>query len=216
MPADPAAPTPPTSNLHDPENVVGNFYDKYQSRNPIARLLMRGFMGAVTDLFERQPRDEVLEVGCGEGELAQHFVSHPGASPRRFVASDISLAQRRAGLSERIEWREASIYELPFDDDSFDLVICCEVLEHIKDPARGLQELARVSRNQVLLSTPWEPVWRGLNMARGKYWRAWGNTPGHIQHFSRRGLIELASSKLRIRDIRRPLPWTVILGDVER
>ena len=42
-----------------------------------------------------------------------------------------------------------------------------EVLEHLQDPDRGLAECARVAREWVLISTPWEPAWRMLNMARG-------------------------------------------------
>jgi hypothetical protein len=96
------------------------------------------------------------------------------------------------------------------------LVVCCEVLEHLERPAAGVAELARVARRHVLLSTPWEPVWRVMNMARGRYWRALGNTPGHIQHFSRRGLRSLADTRLRVSATRTPLPWTVLLGEPRR
>ncbi|MCA9691003.1 MAG: hypothetical protein KC636_15460, partial [Myxococcales bacterium] len=93
---------------------------------------------------------------------------------------------------------------------------CCEVLEHLEDPAAGLAELARVARGHVLLSTPWEPAWRAMNVARGRYLRALGNTPGHIQHFSRRGLLRLAQTRLDVVAVRRPLPWTVLLGTPRR
>src|SRR5690606_37782612 len=95
---------------------------------------------------------------------------------------------------------------------SFDVVVCCEVHEHLDEPARGLAEIARVARERVLISTPWEPVWRALNMARGKYLRDLGNTPGHVQHFSRADLRRLAATRLNIHEPRTPLPWTVILG----
>jgi hypothetical protein len=79
-----------------------------------------------------------------------------------------------------------------------------------------MAELARVAGDRVLISTPWEPVWRAMNMARGKYLRELGNTPGHLQHFSRQGLRALASAELSILEIRTPLPWTVILGEPRR
>ena len=50
-------------------------------------------------------------------------------------------------------------------------------------------------------------------MARGKYLADYGNTPGHIQHFSRSGLIKLAETRLKIVAKRTPLPWTVLLGE---
>lgn len=195
------------------ENVVGNFYDKYQSRNPIARLLTQGFLDAVTELYSKVGARTVLEVGCGEGALAGHLW-HNGPRPERFLATDLSL--ERVNPNEHpagLEWAEASIYELPFEEGAFDLVVCCEVLEHLEDPAAGLAEVARVSSGSVIVSTPWEPVWRALNMARLKYVRDLGNTPGHLQHFSREGLRELASHHLRILDMRTPLPWTVLLGE---
>ena len=197
-------------------NVVGNVYDKYGTRNPIARAMMREFLATVTGLFNTCGAQTVLEVGCGEGKLATHLMEHAVNPPGRFVASDISLAEVGARDDTPIEFVEASIYDLPFETSSFDLVLCCEVLEHLDRPRDGMAELARVSARHVILSTPWEPVWRILNVARGKYLSALGNTPGHLQHFSRRALIDLASSHLEVRQVRRPLPWTVILGSTDR
>jgi ubiquinone/menaquinone biosynthesis C-methylase UbiE len=195
-------------------NVVGNFEDKYASQNPIAKALVAGFLDAVTELFVlADPRDKaVLEVGCGEGKLATRLIRNAPA-PARYLATDVSLDRLIPDLDPRIETAEASAYALPYADASFDVVVCCEVLEHLDDPARGLAELARVARERVLISTPWEPVWRAMNMARGKYLRALGNTPGHVQHFSRAALERLAATQLHIHCMRTPLPWTVILGE---
>ncbi len=195
------------------ENVVGNAYDKYGSKNPIERALMNGFLAAVGASYDRVAPRDVLEVGCGEGKLAHHLVTRPGKPrPDRFVACDLSLGALAPGLDPLIETREASVYELPFADRSFDLVVCCEVLEHLEDPRRGLAEVARVSRRGVIVSTPREPLWRALNLARGKYVRDLGNTPGHVQHFSSGGLVGLVASQLEVADVRKPLPWTVVLG----
>jgi ubiquinone/menaquinone biosynthesis C-methylase UbiE len=192
--------------------VVGNVYDKYGSRNPIARLLMRNFLEAVTDLYARSSPRSVLEVGCGEGHLAQHLIVH-GGRPERFEATDIDTSRVVPEIDPLITVREASIYDLPYEDDTFDLVVCCEVLEHVERPAEALAEVARVASRRVLVSTPWEPVWRMLNVMRGRYLRDLGNTPGHIQHFSRSALERLASTRLRVLSRRRPLPWTILLGE---
>jgi len=192
--------------------LVGNVYDKYGTRNPVARALMAGFLGAVTDLYARVSPSSVLEVGCGEGRLAAHLVKS-AARPSRFVACDVDLGAVDPRIDPLIEFRVASAYELPFADASFDLVVCCEVLEHLQEPERGLAEVARVARDAVLLSTPREPLWRLLNLARGRYWGALGNTPGHVQHFGRRALEHLASDRLRVVECRTPLPWTVLLGE---
>ncbi len=193
------------------ENVVGNYYDKYATKNVISRALVGGFLSSVTGLYQRAEPETVLEVGCGEGKLADHLV-RSGPRPSRFLATDLSLERRAPDVDPLVEFAEASVYELPFDDGSFDLVMCCEVLEHLERPQEALREVARVARRFVLISTPWEPIWRMMNMARGKYLRDLGNTPGHIQHFGRADLIELAKTSVEVVAIRKPLPWTVILG----
>lgn len=194
-------------------NVVGNVYDKYATRNPVARAMMQGFLAAVTDLYRRGSPATVLEVGCGEGKLAQYLVTH-APRPARFVACDLDLGAVAPGLDPLIELRVASVYHLPFGDATFDLVVCCEVLEHLHDPERGLAEVARVARRAAVISTPREPLWRILNVARGRYLRDFGNTPGHVQHFGRDGLKRLVGGRLRIVDCRNPVPWTVLLAEV--
>ncbi len=198
--------------MSEQPNIVGNVFDKYETKNPIARGLMSGFLSAVTGLYQRVGAASVLEVGCGEGKLADHLVKS-GPRPDEFLAVDISLDRVREDLDPLIVFRNESIYELPFEDGRFELVVCCEVLEHLEHPAQGLSELARVAARAVLISTPWEPLWRVMNIARGKYLSDWGNTPGHLQHFSRRGLISLAETELKIVGNRTPLPWTVLLGE---
>src|SRR5579872_28199 len=196
----------------DRGNVVGNAYDKYGTGHPVERAIVGRFLRAITRLYERAAPETVLEVGCGEGHLAAHLLAHAPV-PSRFVASDADLAALAPGLDPRIETRRASVYELPFADESFDLVLCCEVLEHLSEPRRGLAEVARVARCKVIVSTPREPLWRILNVARGRYLWAFGNTPGHVQHFSRRGLEELAASSLRVVESRAVLPWTILMGE---
>lgn len=194
------------------DNIVGNVYDKYNSDNPLTRFLMRGFLNSMTELYNFIEPASVLEVGCGEGALANYLLEHSSKRPQRFEASDLSLDALKAETDPLIKFRESSIYELPYSVNSFDLVVCSEVLEHLEYPGRGLVEIARVAEKGVLLSVPWEPVWRVLNMARGRYIKALGNTPGHIQHFSRQGLINLVQTHLQIAKTRTPLPWTILLG----
>jgi len=104
-----------------------------------------------------------------------------------------------------------SIYDLDPQEDRADLVVCCEVLEHLEDPEKALQVLRSISGTRLILSVPLEPVWRMLNMARGKYWNEWGNTPGHIQHWSRQEFIGLVEKYFRVIEVRSPLPWTMVL-----
>jgi 2-polyprenyl-3-methyl-5-hydroxy-6-metoxy-1,4-benzoquinol methylase len=94
-----------------------------------------------------------------------------------------------------------------------DLVVCCEVLEHVPDPEVALDRLHGLTRRHLIASVPREPLWRALNMARLKYLPTFGNTPGHIQHWSSRAFVALMSRRFRLLEVRRPLPWTMILAE---
>lgn len=194
--------------------IAGNVTDKYGAKNPIARLLMRRFLDAVGALYARSAAEQVLEVGCGEGELLAALRRRHAA---RFVGTDLSPAILDVARARQpaLPLAAQSATALAFPARSFDLVIACEVLEHLPDPLAGLRELARVSRRHVIVSVPHEPVWRLLNLARGAYVRALGNTPGHIQHWSRGGFVRFVSQALRVREVRAPLPWTVIAATVD-
>jgi SAM-dependent methyltransferase len=192
---------------------TGNSYDKYSSRNPIERRLMAGFFEALdSSLPEAEPRT-VLEVGVGEGEVSAHLRDlYAGAS---IVGADLPDPARHDDWRGRgVTGLFADIVRLPFPGRSFDLIMAIEVLEHVPDPAAALRELARLGRGHLVLSVPREPVWRAANMARGKYLSALGNTPGHIQHWSRRRFADLVSSQFDVVSVRSPFPWTMVAARV--
>ena len=56
-----------------------------------------------------------------------------------------------------------------------------------------MAEMARVARRHLLVSVPREPLWRGLNVARGAYLSDLGNTPGHVNHWSKRSFVAMLS-----------------------
>jgi 2-polyprenyl-3-methyl-5-hydroxy-6-metoxy-1,4-benzoquinol methylase len=197
--------------------VAGNVYDKYRTRNPIARRLMAGFERSMFELLEMaRPVTSVLEVGCGEGvvtaQLARFF---PGA---RVVGCDLSpqiVAEARE-RHPRLTFEVQSIYDAGDHDRNFDLVVACEVLEHLEDPARALHAIARASRRHLFVSVPREPLWRLLNLARGRYWTRLGNTPGHLQHWSAAAFLRLLAAETEVCGIRAPTPWTQALCQVRR
>jgi hypothetical protein len=89
------------------------------------------------------------------------------------------------------------------------------VLEHLEQPDIGLVALQKVATDYVILSVPCEPLWRVLNLARGKYISNFGNTPGHIQHWSSSEFIALVGRYFDIVEVKNPLPWTMILCRVK-
>jgi 2-polyprenyl-3-methyl-5-hydroxy-6-metoxy-1,4-benzoquinol methylase len=100
---------------------------------------------------------------------------------------------------------------LPFAENEFDLATAIEVLEHVPDPEHTLAEMTRCAERHLLVSVPREPLWRMLNMARGAYLPQLGNTPGHINRWSRRSFCGLLSKYGTVAEVRSPFPWTMLL-----
>ena len=100
---------------------------------------------------------------------------------------------------------------MPFADGEFDVATAIEVLEHVPDPAHTVAEMARVAERWLLVSVPREPLWRGLNVARGAYVKDLGNTPGHVNHWSKRAFASLLGRHGEVVEARSPFPWTMLL-----
>lgn len=200
--------------MRDNGIVAGNNYDKYSSRNPIARWLMSGFYNALSDLVERAAPKTIHEIGCGEGYWSINWrLQGIDARGSDFSEMVIALAQdnaRTQGLPTSM-FSQRSIYDIQAHEDSADLIVCCEVLEHLEDPLAGLAALKRVTTSHIILSVPREPIWCAMNMARGKYWSNLGNTPGHIQHWSSDDFIKMVRNYFDVLEVRKPLPWTMLL-----
>ncbi len=194
--------------------VIGNNFDKYGSSNPIVRWMMNGFEVTLSELVAKASPESIHEIGCGEGYWVLRW-NQQGLSARGcdFSKNVVEIARENAisqGLAPTL-FESRSIYDLDPVQDSADLVVCCEVLEHLENPEAGLQAMQRVTRQHLIISVPQEPLWCGLNLMRGKYIPRWGNTPGHIQHWSRHGFVDLVSKYFEIIETKSPLPWTMLL-----
>ncbi len=203
-----------TAVTRDAEGTVtGNTYDKYGSTNPVVRRLMARFERDLGELFTRAAPSSVLDVGCGEGVLTARWAAQVSG---RVVGIDLEDPGLRAEWETRsaanLEFRVMKAERMPFGDGEFALASAIEVLEHVPDPDHTVAEMARVARGGwLLVSVPREPLWRALNMARGAYLRELGNTPGHLNHWSRRASVALLSRHGDVVETRSPFPWTMLL-----
>jgi SAM-dependent methyltransferase len=197
------------------ENIAGNHYNKYATKNPIACLLVNGFLKTFDRLAAYSNPQSIYEIGCGEGVLSRRLAENGYKVHGTDIDADIVEVAREnnAGGTENVSLSFAvqSIYELkPGSLSSFDLVVCCEVFEHLPDPRRALDVLYESGAKQALLSVPREPLWRVMNMARFKYLKDLGNTPGHLNHWSSCAFKDFVGKRFVIEKVSQPIPWTFL------
>ena len=197
--------------------VIGNVVDKSKPPGRIAQRLVQGFDACLLRVARAANPGSIHEVGCGEGRitrmLAQEFTCP-------ILGTDFSrtlIAENNAGSDGRVRYEQCGIHELDPARHAADLVVCCEVLEHVPDPERALRALARLDASTYILSVPREPVWRLLNMVRFSYVKEWGNTPGHINHWSPRTFrAMLERSGFTAAEWPDPFPWIMVTASVGR
>ncbi|PSH61950.1 methyltransferase type 11 [Phyllobacterium sophorae] len=174
---------------------------------------MQGFLTAFDELTARTGAKRSYEVGCGEGHLSMRLHDR-GWQVRGSDLEDVSVAEANEQCVQRNidpRFQTVSLFDLTTQDAAEELVICCEVLEHVPDTAKAISVLKSLASPYLLVSVPREPIWRILNVARGKYLKDLGNTPGHIQHWSSASFVSMLKSSFTIVEVRKPLPWTMIL-----
>jgi len=189
-------------------------YKKHVSQNPIQKKLIENFYKNVLEILRPLKVDSILDVGCGEGFTLNKFKEEKiGKNLSGIDYSDDAL-KLGAETYPDLKLKKGDIYDIHEKDNSFDLVMATEVLEHLDDPQKALKELIRVSKKYVMLSVPNEPFFIGANFARGKYLKSFGNHPEHINHWTFFSFERfLRKNGLKIVEARHPFAWTLILAE---
>jgi len=141
------------------------------------------------DLARPQPGEHVLDVACGTGIVARGIAPIVGRSGRTVgLDFDPLMIAMAKGLDPSIEWREGDLQNLPFDDETFDLVTCQQGLQFLRDREAGLKQIHRVLR----------PGGRAVLAV----WTELAKSPGHAILFAAFGEV------LNV-DMSRPPAWSL-------
>ncbi len=192
--------------------ITGNVFDKYNSKNPVFKYLMKNFMTSLTGFIDNSHNLNILEAGCGEGYLADIITSTlKNVTYIGFDIEDEIVSKARENCKNG-NFMLGSIYELSsFKNQKFDYVLLSEVLEHVNEPDKALKTLSELNADKFIFSVPDEPIWRVLNILRFKYLKDLGNTPGHIQHWSQKKFKNLIGEYFRIIEFKSVFPWSMAL-----
>lgn len=188
-------------------------FQKHTNKNPIQQFLIKNYYRELLKTVKPLKPNKILDVGCGEGETIVKLKQ--ARIGRELAGVDNSEDALAIGKKQYrgIDIKLADIYQLPFKDNSFDLVLCTEVLEHLEKPSKALAELRRISSKYVLLSVPNEPFFIIANFLRGKYLKRFGNHPEHINHWTNIGFKNyLRRNRLKVVNSRAPFAWTLVLA----
>ena len=188
-------------------------YKKHTSKNPIQKLLLWNFFRNLLILISKKEVNSILDVGCGEG-FTLNRLREKGIGKKleglEYSKDAIALGKK---TYPAIKITQGSIYELLYKDNSFDLVLCTEVLEHLDEPEIALRELIRVSKKYLVVSVPNEPFFTFAQFVRGKNWSRFGNDIEHINHWTMFGFPKFVKKNPDIKILARrfPFAWTMLL-----
>lgn len=196
----------------------GNF-DKYMSKNPLKRKMVmrlndkiiRISRELVNEIESCNNKVRVLDAGCGEGFITNLLVSNIAnieAVGLEYTQEALEIAQKS---NSSIQWMRGDIYQLPFEDNAFDIVICTEVLEHLSDPCMAISELKRVCKKYVLLTVPNEPWFCMGNLIAFKNILRLGNPIDHINHWTYRAFQKFLGKELGNCTYGRSFPWSMAI-----
>ncbi|CAJ35688.1 class I SAM-dependent methyltransferase [Methanocella arvoryzae] len=180
---------------------------KYRNKNPLLQILIKKFIKSIHAYIYSLDVDYILDAGCGEGIIMKSLHG------RNLCGIDIST--KAIALAKEMNPGSnvfcGTLYSLPFKDESFDLILSIETLEHLYAPENALRELKRVTKKYCIVSVPNEPFFCMMNLLRGKNISRLGNDVEHLQKWGRTDLCRLIEPYFEIVDVKTPFPWIVVL-----
>ncbi len=190
------------------QNFESGNYKKYTSKNPLMGVVISKFMKELSEtIAPLEDVNSIIDIGCGEGFIVSCL--------NRTDITGIDISKKALNIAKRknptCNFCTGSVYDLSFKKSSFDLVIATEILEHLENPDKALQEIKRISKGYCVFSVPNEPYFRTMNFLRGKNLKRFGNDIEHLQNWSSGEFVKLVGRHFKVMEVKKPFPWTMVL-----
>ncbi len=188
-------------------------HQKYTQPNRLYQWHLHAFLERVYQLLDQTDAQSVLDAGCGEGFVTRYLAQQNPAW--RLTGVDLSreaIAYAQEHFGELARFCTGSLYKLPFSDNSFDTVLCSEVLEHLDDTRRAVNELKRVARRYVLITVPREPYFKWFNDMGRRL--GVSPDPGHVNFWTKKTFQDFIKSHFNAPVFARKHVYQMALAEV--
>lgn len=187
-------------------------YLKHQNSNPIQRALINNFYKELFKMIKPLKASSILDVGCGEGFTLKKLEEKKIGKRNEGIDYSEDAIKIGKKIYPKLALKRGDVYQLEYKDNSFDLILCTEVLEHLEDPVKAVNEIKRVAGKYIAFSVPNEPLFIMANFMRGKYLKNLGNHPEHINHWTAPGFEKfLKKQGLTVVKSKHPFAWSLVL-----
>jgi SAM-dependent methyltransferase len=190
--------------------------DKYTCQDHFVTARLETFFRTVVTLLSSVDSKTVLSLGCGEGLDLKHMLdlSWPGADNYYGLDFSPKVLQQSLTTLNTIPFRVVcgDVAHLPLKLDDFDLILCLELLEHVRNPSRVIEEIFNQFRGYCIFSVPNEPFYRLTRMLRFRQnIMHFGNHPDHINHWSASSFRRTLEKHTTVLKVAKSFPWTIVL-----
>lgn len=115
--------------------------------HPTVRAFVLPKINFIKKNINLSPNDTLLDVGCGNGFFTYHLANFCDVT-----GLDFSKQMLKINPHHKLVHGDAK--NLPFDNNSFDIAFCSNLLHHLKNPKKAIQEMKRVAKEYVIISEP--------------------------------------------------------------
>lgn len=192
---------------HDSNNLR-----KWEYGNGLYQRALNRYLDRFAGLLVGTGASNVLDAGCGEGFVHRGMVARGYRGAWTGVDVSDGAVEFARGRAPEAAWRAGDLRALPDASSHYELVLCSQVLEHIPEPERVRDELARVSAKWLLISVPLEPLFRricALTIELGV-----GEDPGHVNFWTPAAFREFLRPIGRLVSWQRTTVYQMALIDV--